>query len=124
MENQHITDQVVRFVMTLPDEMLAGLTVSKLAYHFEIDRSKLSREFKKQKKMTLDKFLTKEKMFRAAFMLVTDENATIKEVSQRLGFCTCDYFIRVFRDYFGTVPGRYKELKTGQSGNGGSNGCD
>lgn len=111
MENQEISDKIVQYVMSVQDEQLAGLTVSKLAYQFDIDRSKLSREFKKQKKMTLDKFLNKEKMFRAAFLLISDDETSIKEVSQRIGFCTSEYFIRVFRDYFGVVPRRFKELK-------------
>lgn len=111
MPDQDIADQIVQYVMTIPDEGLSGLTVSKLAYHFEIDRCKLSRDFKKQKNMTLDKFLTKEKMFRAAYYLVSDQETSIKDVSRKIGFCTSDYFIRVFRDYYGTVPGRYRELK-------------
>lgn len=112
IQDHDITDQIVQYVMTISDEGLGGLTVSKLAYHFGIDRSKLSREFKKQKKMTLDKFLNKEKMFRAAFLLIADEDTSIKEVSQRIGFCTSEYFVRVFRDYFGVFPERFKELKT------------
>ncbi len=118
MENKKLSDLVVQYVMTVPDEEFAGLSVSKLAHRFRLDRYKLSRQFKKQTRMTLDSFLTREKMFRAAFLLIANKDISVKDVSRKVGFCTSDYFIRVFRDYYGIVPGRYKEYKTRRSGIG------
>jgi AraC-like DNA-binding protein len=57
-------------------------------------------------------------MARAAFLLKTFEDITVKEVSRRIGFCTCDYFIRKFKQYYGVAPGRYKEFKTMSNGIG------
>ena len=111
-------DLVVQYVMTLPIEQFAGLTVSKLAAHFKTDRFHLSRQFKKCKNMTLDSFIKREKMSRAAFMLLASNEIKVKEIAEIFGFCTCDYFIRTFRDYFGVVPGRYREFKTRRSGIG------
>ncbi len=55
-------------------------------------------------------------MARAAFLLKAyGDDITVKEVSNRVGFCSCDYFIRKFRAYYGIVPGRYKEYKTWRS---------
>jgi AraC-like DNA-binding protein len=116
MKDNNISAQVVRYVMTIPDEEFAGLSVSKLAELFEIDRFKLSRQFKKQTRMTLDSFLTREKMSRAAFLLLSKKDITVKDVSRLIGFCTSDYFTRVFRDYYGIEPARYKEYKTRQPG--------
>jgi hypothetical protein len=39
----------------------------------------------------------------------------VKEVGNRLGFCTCDYFIRKFRKYYGIVPGQFKEFRMQRS---------
>jgi AraC-like DNA-binding protein len=97
--------------MSVTDEEFADLSVAVLANSLKIDRFKLSRQFKSQSDMTLEEFLFKEKMARAAFLLKTFGDITVKEVSRRIGFCTCDYFIRKFKQYYGVAPGRYKEFK-------------
>jgi AraC-like DNA-binding protein len=126
MEEINIADDVVQYVITVPDDIFAGLNVSKLAVHFEVDRFRLSRQFKKCKKMTLESFISREKMFRAAFMLIANKDISVKDVAKKVGFCTCDYFIRVFRDYYGVVPGRFKQFRTSRSsiGERRSNGKD
>ena len=112
MENKDIFDQVLQYVMTVTDEEFADLSVGTLAHSFNVERSKLSRHFKRQTGLTLEDFLFKEKMGRAAYLLKAQVPITVKEVSRRVGFCTSDYFIRRFREYYGIVPGRYRELKT------------
>lgn len=117
--DKNVYDQVVENVMSVTDQEFANLTVAVLAYSFKINRYKLSRQFKRQTDMTLEEFLYKEKMARAAFLLKTFDNITVKEVSKRIGFCTCDYFIRKFKQYYGVAPGRYKEYKAMFPGFGG-----
>jgi two-component system response regulator YesN len=112
MENKNIFDQVLQYVMTVTDEEFAGLSVGTLAHSFNIDRCKLSRQFKHHTGLTLEDFLFKEKMTRAAFLLKGQKDIKVKEVSKKIGFCTSDYFIRRFREYYGIVPGRYRALKS------------
>lgn len=121
MASKNISDLVIQHVMTVPDEEFADLSVSTLAYSFKIDRYKLSRQFKRQTNMTLEHFLYKEKMSRAAFLLKTHDGIKVKEVSEIIGFCTCDYFIRKFKEYYGLLPGKYKEFKTGVTDRGNDN---
>jgi AraC-like DNA-binding protein len=116
MDDHLISEQVIRSVLTMPEEEFIMLSVTKLARLFKMDRFKLSREFRQQTGMTLEDFLFKEKMTRAAFMLVAYREISVKEVAERIGFCTCDYFIRKFRHYFGMVPGKYKAYKAPRSG--------
>jgi YesN/AraC family two-component response regulator len=110
MDN-NVYDRVVEHVMSVTDEQFANLSVAVLACLLKIDRYKLSRQFKRRSDMTVEEFIFKEKMARAAFLLKTFEHITVKEVSRRIGFCTCDYFIRKFKQYYGVAPGRYKEFK-------------
>ena len=112
MENREVCHQVLQHVMTAPDEEFAEFSVGTLAHSFNIDRFKLSRQFKRQINMTLEHFLFKEKMARAAFMLKAYRNIPIKEIAVRIGFSTCDYFIQKFREYYGVVPGKYREFKS------------
>ncbi len=117
MDN-NLYDRVVEHVMSVTDDEFANLSVAVLAYSLKINRFKLTRQFKSQCDMTVEEFLFKEKMTRAAFLLKAFEDITVKEVSRRIGFCTCDYFIRKFKQYYGVAPGRYKEFKTMFSGIG------
>jgi AraC-like DNA-binding protein len=110
MDN-NVYNRVVEHVMSVTDEQFVDLSVAGLACSLQIDRFKLSRQFKSQSDMTLEEFLFKEKMARAAFLLKTFDDITVKEVSRRIGFCTCDYFIRKFKQHYGVAPGKYKEFK-------------
>lgn len=116
MDDKLMAERVIKYVLTMTDEELSALSICKLARELDIDRFKLSREFKRLTDMGLEDFLFKEKMTRAALMLLAYQDITIKEVAERIGFCTCNYFIRKFRQFYGTVPGKYKEYKTPRSG--------
>jgi AraC-like DNA-binding protein len=112
MELSDVSDQVLAHVMKASDEEFAKFSVGVLAYSLNIDRFKLSRQFKRQTKMTLEHFLFKEKMNRAAYLLKTSHSLPIKQVAEKIGFCSSDYFIQKFKEYYGVVPTRYRELKS------------
>lgn len=111
MEHNDVSERVIQRVMSAGDEDFADFSVGTLAYSFSIDRYKLLRQFKRQTHMTVESFLLREKMARAAFLLKADGGVTVKEVAERIGFCTPDYFIRKFREFYGINPGRYREYK-------------
>jgi AraC-like DNA-binding protein len=98
------------------DEEFAAISVGELARLFEMDRYKLSRQFKSQTGMTLEEFLYKEKMTRAALLLLAYKDINVKKVAERIGFCSPDYFIRKFRQFYGVVPGKYSEFKAKRPG--------
>ena len=37
-------------------------------------------------------------------------------MAERIGFCSPDYFIRKFRQFYGVVPGKYSEFKAKRPG--------
>ena len=116
VEEELLSDRVIKYVSAREDEEFGKVTVTSLAKSFAIDRFKLLRAFKAEKGMTLDAFLMQEKMCRCAFLLMSDMDITVKDLSVLMGFCTCNYFIKVFKKYFGLLPGEYKEFKTRRSG--------
>lgn len=116
MNKDEIAVKVLKYIMTVTDETLSGVGVKTLSYDFKIDRFKLSRNFKKVTGLTLEKFIFREKMIRSAFLLMDNTYVfTVKEISQRLGYCSCDYFIKRFKDFYGVAPGSFREFKTGRS---------
>jgi two-component system response regulator YesN len=109
-DNSTVSDRVVEYVLTRKVDELATLTVESIASNLKINRSHLSRTFKMEKKFTIEEFVFKIKIIRAASILKENNQMTIKEIARMLGFSRCDYFIRIFRLYFGTTPAKYREL--------------
>jgi two-component system, response regulator YesN len=110
MKENSLSDRVVEFVLSRTLEELAALTVESIANSIKINRSHLSRTFRAEKNFTIEEFVFKIKIIRAAAMLKDNTELTIKDISTRMGFCRCDYFIRIFKRYFGTTPARYRDL--------------
>jgi len=111
-----LSEDVVEFIMTCRDEELAAITVSDIAQRFDVDRFKLTRQFKTSKNTTLEFFINREKMIRSAFLLASHDDMTVEEIAERMGFCTSFYFGQVFEKFFGIVPGKYRsylELRSG-----------
>jgi two-component system response regulator YesN len=110
MKCSNLSDRLVEYVLTRKLDELAMLTVESSASHLNINRSHLSRTFKNEKGFTIEEFIFKIKIIRAAALLRENEELAIKEVARKMGFCRCDYFIKIFKRYFGTTPAKYREL--------------
>ena len=110
MKSTALADRVVEHVLTRSVEELSLLTVERIANHLEVNRSHLSRTFKNEKNFTIEEFVFKIKIIRSAALLKEHDDWTIKEIARKMGFCRCDYFIRIFKHYFGTTPAKYREL--------------
>lgn len=111
MKKSNLSDQVIEYVLQCRDEELAALSVAKIAKAFNVSESYLARKFKTDKCFTPGKFIFKERMFRAAHLLQENRELTIKSLAERMGFYDYDYFIRIFKKYYGIPPSRYRCCK-------------
>lgn len=103
-------EKVIRFILSRGNEELGELTILKIACKLNISQSHLYQIFQNEKKIPPGKFLMMAKMIRAANLLEeSDELAPIKVVSKKMGFSSTDYFTRIFKEHFGTTPGKYRE---------------
>ncbi len=110
------SDQVMRFILSRDTEELGELTILKIACKLNISQSHLYQIFQNEKKIPPGKFLMMAKMIRAAILLEeSDELPPIKVVSKKMGFCSTDYFTRIFKEHFGTTPGKYREYSRQRS---------
>ncbi len=110
MKSSQTAERVIEYVLTRREDDLASLTVDHIASSLQISRSHLSRTFKNEKKFTIEDFIFKIKIIRAAAILREKKDISIKDISRIMGFSRSDYFIRIFKLYFGTTPARYREL--------------
>lgn len=109
MKKDNISDMVVKYILLRSDEELANLTVKNIAQVFNMNPSYISRQFLKDKEFSLGFYLVRMKVFRAAALLQVDKDITVMELAKKFGFCTTGYFIHVFKKFFGTSPGRYRD---------------
>lgn len=101
----------MEFILRRNGQELAKLTVKEIARHFNVSESFLGRKFKADTEVSVGKYIYRERMFRAANLLVTKNQITIKAVAEASGFYDYNYFIRTFRQYFGVTPARYRDCK-------------
>lgn len=115
-QDSRLVDEAVKYVMSRCDRELGELTVAKLARALDVDRFKLTREFKSRYDMNLDAYILREKMIRSAFKIGSVPGLTAKVIAKQMGFCNEQYFGKVFRDFHGISPAAYQEYKQLRSG--------
>jgi two-component system response regulator YesN len=109
-KKKNLSDKVVEYILTRETEELEMLSVGSIAGNFGITRYKLLRSFKKDKKITLEKYLCRQRIIKAVLLLKTNESLTVKEIGEKVGYYSYNYFIRIFKRYIGISPGRFREL--------------
>ena len=121
MKKRKLSDRAAEFIVSLTDEELAALKVDTLAVNLGVNPSYLSRKFKSDKEMSLNEFLTGEKMHRSAILLSKNRKVPVVSLAKKTGFARADYFVILFKNYFGIHPKKYGQLKRNKFPVGGTN---
>lgn len=111
MRENNFVDRVVIYILRCSVDELKELTIQKITEHFDVSKVCLINKFKAEKGITPAKFILREKLVRSAFMMEKKRDLTVKEVAEKVGFSTSDYFIRVFKAHFGLPPCQYRDVK-------------
>jgi len=111
MKKEKLSDRICHYVFTRNDEDLSVIKVEGIATTFDVNPSYLSRRFKDDKSMTLNDLITYEKMRRSANMLAKDKNLSIVSLCERTGFSRSDYFVILFKHFFGVHPKKFREMR-------------
>ena len=90
--------------------MNLNLGVSMIGDKFALTPSYISKLFKEQAEETLPDYINKVRID-MAIQLLREDNATIFDVAQKIGYCNSNVFIRAFKKYQGITPGRFKDMK-------------
>ncbi len=104
------SDKVIEYILTRKVNELETISVKSITRNLNIKRSKLWRSFKMEKNMTLEEYIFRIKITQAAILLQDRVELTVKEIGEKIGYYSYGYFIRIFKQYFGTTPGRYREF--------------
>ncbi len=111
MKKKKLSHLAVEFILSRNIEELASLTQDTLVHHLEVSLSQLLPEFQKDQKITLTRFIIREKMHRAALFLETADSPSIDNLAQLLGFASTPDFCQEFQGYLAIEPEKYWALK-------------
>jgi two-component system response regulator YesN len=102
----------VAYILTRELDQLENLSVLSISRDLNINRNTLWRSFKIEKKMTVEEYIFRIKITYSAFLLENREDLNVKSIGEIIGYYDYNYFISIFKQYFGTSPGKYRKLKT------------
>jgi two-component system response regulator YesN len=108
--NRNIAADVFCYVVNLPGDRIAGLTIQSLAKHFGVSRCHISRSFRDERGMTLAVFIQRRKLILAERFLMQEPDLSVKGLAFRMGYADYQYFISRFKEHWGESPGRYRKL--------------
>ena len=83
------------------------VTLTELVRHARVCRALFVRIFKEECGLSPIKFINKVKIEKAKNELISS-NIPIKEVAESLGFADVYHFSRIFKEFTGMPPGKYK----------------
>lgn len=102
-----------RLALSYIDESLhTGLSVPVIAEHLSLSPGYLSRLFKSETGRTILAYIPDRRLDRAKSLLL-NTNLRVREIAQRIGLTSADYFIRFFRRRTGVPPQVYRERRIG-----------
>ena len=87
------------------------VTLEDLAAETKLTPNYLATLFKQETGMTVMEYLTKFRID-SACALLSQTDYTYLQIALSLGFCTQSYFTKVFREYTGCTPGKYRQQHT------------
>lgn len=91
----------------ISENIQESLSLSKIADHFHVNPSHLSRVFKKETTFNLTDYINQQKINLAKLFLLQN-NHTVMDVSDMLNYNSSSYFSKTFKKITGVSPKEYK----------------
>lgn len=114
----YLCDRVVEYILTRDVDTLGALTIDMLAESYDISAAELIKTFALYQRIPLDRFIIRERIHRAVFMLEKDHSVEVEELSRRLGFAKPRDFIMEFKNYLAVHPNKYVQVRSNKESHG------
>jgi len=85
-----------------------SLSLRAVAEYVHLNPNYLSVLFKEEMGITFSEYVTRSKIQEAKRLLVTTR-LSINEISEAVGYQTTKYFIKIFKEYVGVTPAKYRK---------------
>ena len=110
MNNHRISHKVVEFILTRKLGELSTLTSEEISAALNLDPVEMTHVFEADQRIPLDRFILREKLYRALSLIDKKPGISIEELAKKMGFLQTGEFTREFKTLFLIDPDRYKEL--------------
>lgn len=112
---QGMSPEIFSCIQYIANHINTNLSVEKLADQLNMDRSTLSKKFKRELGFNISAYIMRRKLEEAKSLL-SHTDKTISEISEYLCFSTQSYFQNVFKKKYGMTPKEFrKNLLQGRS---------
>ena len=109
LEKSELQSRFVSNILRMMDENLSGaLRVEDIARQTNYSRAYIFREFKRATGKSIIAYYNERRVRRAAELL-SSSTLSVREVAERFGFDTPNYFSKTFKRILGVTPTAYKK---------------
>ena len=85
------------------------LTLKQVAEAVHLNASYFSVLFKEHTRLTFSEYVTRKRLQLSKNLLLTTD-AQIEEIAQKAGYQTAKYFIKIFKEYEGVTPSKFRKM--------------
>jgi len=111
MKYFNITEKSIEYIISRSKDQIKNLDKRKIARELGLDIQILCSSFKSERGISLDNFISKEKIYRAVYAFENNLNKSIEDIAGELGFGGVDIFCMEFEKVLYIGPHLYKNIK-------------
>ncbi|GGI46509.1 DNA-binding response regulator [Paenibacillus marchantiophytorum] len=112
VHSPEFSKKVIKDILKLiEDNYMSDISLKWIADHVFLTQTYLSYLFSKEVGQTLVRYMTLVRMQKAEELL-RGTNLTIADISQKVGFMNNSYFCKIFKQYHGQSPAKFREMKS------------
>jgi two-component system response regulator YesN len=100
-------EEIVKYIISSDHWVFKDLNTGKLAARFDVNRSYLSKTFKKCQGEYLKDYIKRLKMVKIAILMSEKRHLKVRQLADYFGCESTNYFITSFKKFFGMTPGKF-----------------
>lgn len=105
-ENDNYSGTVRKMIAYVEQNLTKPISIRDVAEYVGKSENYLSIIFKKETGFNFNKYVTDAKMDYAKHLASSGEDIKVYELADKVGYTDVKYFTRVFKEHFGTTPGK------------------
>ncbi len=106
-----MSEEIYNVIQYIGNHVNKSISVEEIANELHIDRSTLSKKFKRELGFNISSYIMRRKLEEAKSLLNYSDK-TISEISEYLCFSSQSYFQNVFKAQYGMTPKEYRTNKS------------
>lgn len=104
---EYIVREAIEYLRVNLDQ---DISLEDISRSIKISPYELSRKFKRETGFTITEYINKLRI-NEALQLLENENMSVTDISQMIGFNDANYFTKVFKKLYGITPSEYRKNK-------------